>query len=46
MFVVVKFDDIFVKLVGEYDSYGKGDNYYENGIIQVFPKEITKTIYE
>jgi len=47
MFAVIHFKDenIFIKIDGEYDSYGEGDHYYEGSVTQVFPKEITKTVY-
>lgn len=37
--------DIYVRIDGEYDSYGQGEHEYDE-IKQVFPKEITTTIYE
>lgn len=48
MFVVLYFEnsDIYVRLTGEYDSYGQYDHEYHRKITQVFPKEIKKTIYE
>ncbi len=36
--------DIYLKISGWYDSYGNSDHSYED-IIEVKPKEITKTIY-
>lgn len=48
MFVVLYFENsnIYVRLTGEYDSYGQYDHEYHRKITQVFPKEIKKTIYE
>lgn len=48
MYAIVWFkqSNVFLKLTGEYDSYGGGDHYYDKEVTQVFPKEITKTIYE
>lgn len=47
MYCVIHFKtpDIYVKLTGEYDSYGGYDHEYNHEITQVFPKEITKIIY-
>lgn len=51
LFNVVYFEDhnIYIKFIGEYDSYGSGDHYYDScggSPKQVFPKEVTKTIYK
>lgn len=48
MFCVIYFkdSDIYIKLTGEYDSYGQYDHEYHRKITQVFPKEIKKIIYE
>lgn len=37
--------NIFVKITGWYDSYGGGEHTYDE-ITQVFPKTISKIIYE
>ena len=36
----------YQKIIGEYDSYGDNNHWYNKQIEQVFPKQITKTIYE
>lgn len=41
-----KDEDIYIEISGEYDSYGIGNHYYNDEIRQVFPKQITTTIYE
>jgi hypothetical protein len=51
LYNVVLFKDhqIYIKFIGEFDSYGNGEHYYNSNIssaTQVFPKEVTKTIYE
>jgi hypothetical protein len=48
MFTIIYFkdSDIYIKLTGEYDSYGQYNHEYDDEIEQVFPKQITKTIYE
>ena len=38
-------EDIYLKIEGEYDSYGQGEHEYDS-ITQVFPKEVTTIIYE
>lgn len=40
-----KNEDIYLRIDGEYDSYGQGDHEYDS-IKQVFPKQVTQTIYE
>lgn len=47
MYSIIHFknDDIYLKLIGEYDSYGEFDHDYERDIIQVFPKQVTITQY-
>lgn len=44
MYTVIYFkeSDIYLKLIGEYDSYGNNDHNYTRGIIEVKP--ISKTI--
>ena len=41
MYTIIHFieDDIYVKLIGTYDSYGNGEHYYHDDIKQVYPKE-------
>lgn len=51
MYCIVYFknEDIYIKLEGEYDSYGGNDHSYfygEKRITQVFPKKIEVIIYE
>lgn len=48
MYTIIHFieDDIYVKLIGTYDSYGNGEHYYHDGMKQVYPKEKMVTIYE
>lgn len=48
MYVVVHFkeSDIYVRVSGEYDSYGSGNHDYMSYANQVFPKEKTITVYE
>jgi hypothetical protein len=41
-----KEQDIYIRLDGEYDSYGNYEHEYNRGITQVHPKEIMKTVYE
>ena len=38
-------EDIYIKISGRFDSYMDYNHYY-NKVTQVFPKQITKTIYE
>lgn len=47
MYVIIHFqnENIYLKLSGEYDSYGGGEHWYEGAIKEVFPKEVTQTIY-
>lgn len=48
MYVVIKFKDhkCFIRIEGEYDSYGGGEHFYQGEITQVIPKQKTITIYE
>ena len=39
-------EDIYIKITGTYDSYGQYDHYYDDKVTQVFPKQVTKTIYK
>lgn len=36
--------DVYVKITGTYDSYGQYD--YNDKVTQVFPKQVTKTVYD
>lgn len=47
MYCIIYFtdDDVYLKLTGEYDSYGQGDHTYDDAIQQVFPKEVMITQY-
>ncbi len=38
-------EDIYIKITGEYDSYGQYDHYYNEKVTQVFPKKVTTTVY-
>ena len=38
-------EGIYIKISGEYDSYGQYEHEY-NEVTQVFPKQVTQTIYE
>ena len=38
--------NVFIKLTGEYDSYGQYEHEYDDEVHEVFPKQITKTVYE
>ena len=40
-----KNEDIYLKINGEYDSYGQEEHYYHS-VTEVLPKEITTIIYE
>ena len=48
MFCVIHFteEDIYLKLTGEYDSYGQCEHDYDNGIQEVKPKQKLITVYE
>jgi uncharacterized protein YuzB (UPF0349 family) len=48
MYLIFHFveENIYIKVSGEYDSYGNSGHEFLKGIYQVFPKEITKTIYQ
>jgi hypothetical protein len=39
-------EDIYLKLTGTYDSYGQYEHDYDDEVTQVFPKQVTVTIYE
>lgn len=38
--------DAYLKITGRYDSYGQYEHYYNKKVTQVFPKEVTQTIYQ
>jgi hypothetical protein len=38
--------DVYVKITGTYDSYGQYEHYYNDKVTQVFPKQVTKTVYD
>lgn len=38
--------DVYLRLTGEYDSYGGGDHYFHDGVKEVKPKTVQKIIYE
>ena len=48
MYCVIHFveENIYIRLEGEYDSYGGGDHWYKGAIKEVFPKQITITVYD
>lgn len=48
MYIIIYFikPNIYLKLTGEYDSYGGGEHYYYGSIREVKPKEVQKIIYE
>ena len=46
MYTILQINGIFLKLEGEYDSYGQYEHDYDCGITEVFPKQVTQTIYE
>ena len=48
LYLIIHFkdDDIYLKISGEYDSYGNGDHYFNDSVKQVFPKQVTITKYE
>ncbi len=39
------YQDLYIKIIGEYDSYGKGNHFFKKDIKEVKPKKIKKTIY-
>lgn len=43
--IYLKDHDIYLRIDGVYDSYGQYEHEYNN-VTQVFPKEVTQTIYE
>ena len=47
MYCVIHFtdDNVYLKLTGEYDSYGQYEHDYNGEIYQVFPKEVFVTQY-
>lgn len=45
MYTILQINGLFIKMDGVYDSYGQYEHDYDNGIVEVFPKEVTQTIY-
>ena len=47
MYTVIHFkdDNVYLKLVGEYDSYGQMEHDFNCGMYQVFPKEVKVVEY-
>lgn len=41
-----KEEDIYIKITGEYDSYGQYDHYYDKKVKQVFPRTVETIIYK
>ena len=39
-------EDVYVKITGTYDSYGNYEHYYDSKVTQVFPKQVTQTVYD
>mgnify|MGYP003404087434 FL=1 len=39
-------EDVYVKITGTYDSYGQYEHYYNSKVTQVFPKQVTTTVYD
>lgn len=44
--IYFKDEDIYLKITGEYDSYGNGYHQYYSYITEVRPKVVEKIIYE
>lgn len=40
-----KNENVYLKFTGWYDSYGQYDHDYHDEVTEVFPKEVTQTIY-
>ena len=38
--------DAYIKITGTYDSYGQYEHDYNRKVTQVFPKQITTTVYD
>ena len=47
MYCIIHFknENIYLKLIGKYDSYGQYKHDYECGIKEVFPKQVLETKY-
>jgi hypothetical protein len=39
-------EDVYIKITGRYDSYGQYEHYYNDQVTQVFPKQVTTTVYD
>lgn len=39
-------EDVYIKITGRYDSYGQCEHEYHQKVTQVFPKQVTKTVYD
>jgi hypothetical protein len=39
-------EDVYLKITGTYDSYGQYEHDYDEQVTQVFPKQVTVTLYE
>ena len=39
-------EDVYIKITGRYDSYGQYEHYYNSKVTQVFPKQVTQTVYD
>ena len=39
-------EDVYIKITGTYDSYGQYEHDYNQKVTQVFPKQVTKTVYD
>lgn len=37
--------DVYIKITGTYDSYGQYEHDYDSKVTQVFPKQVTQTVY-
>jgi hypothetical protein len=46
MILYFKEIDIYLKLTGEYDSYGEGQHYYNDEVKQVYPEQKTIIVYK
>jgi hypothetical protein len=38
--------DAYIKITGTYDSYGQYEHDYHEKVTQVFPKQVTQTVYD
>jgi hypothetical protein len=39
-------EDVYIKITGTYDSYGQYEHDYDDKVTQVFPKQVTQTVYD